>query len=126
MAIRARILSRMSNQEEINDMNQALAEETPSEAETPVELSDEARVAFALYLDVMKDGKVTKDGTKIPPLNTHKISRLAEVNPKQVSKGFDRLRTKGFLNNDDNGDLFIPDIIAFEDWLKTEGAAIEA
>ncbi|MBT6843763.1 MAG: hypothetical protein HOA17_08210 [Candidatus Melainabacteria bacterium] len=112
----------MSNQDELNDINQALKEGTP--AEPPEELSDEARVAFALYLELMRDGKVTKQGTKIPPLNTHKISRLAEVNPKQVSKGFDRLRTKGFLNNDDNGDLFVPDILAFEDWLKTEGAVI--
>ena len=117
------LLSLMSNQDELQDINRAINEDQPKEEIT--ELSDEARIAFALYLDVMKEGKVTKDGTKIPPLNTHKISRLAEVNAKQVSKGFDRLRTKGFLNNDDNGDLYIPDIIAFEDWLKSEGAAIE-
>lgn len=94
------------------------------EPEQNPELSEEARIAFALYLDVMKDGVVTKLGTKVPPLNTNKISRLAEVNVKQVSKGFDRLRTKGFINNDDNGDLYIPDILAFEDWLIAEGAAI--
>lgn len=116
------IISKMSNQEEIADINQAMAE-TSSENEF-VELSDEARVAFALYLDVMKEGKVTPIGTRIPPLNTNKISRLAEVNVKQVSKSFDRLRNKGFLNNDDNGDLYIPDILAFEDWLKSEGAVV--
>ncbi len=112
----------MSNQEELLDLNQAISEASAEERE--IELSAEARVAFALYLDVMKHGKVTATGTKIPPLNTNKISRLAEVNVKQVSKSFDRLRNKGFLNNDENGELFIPDIIAFEDWLKTEGAAV--
>ena len=112
----------MSNQEELLDMNSAMSEDTPQEED--VELSDEARVAFALYLDVMKAGKVTKDGTKVPPLNTAKISRLAEVNAKQVSKSFDKLRNKGFINNDENGELFIPDIIEFEDWLKAEGAAV--
>ena len=116
------IYSQMSNQEEILDINDAIKEET--QEDEIVELSDEARVAFALYLDVMKNGKVTKYGTKIPPLNTAKISRLAEVNPKQVSKSFDRLRTKGFISNDDNGELFIPDVLEFEDWLKTEGAAV--
>jgi hypothetical protein len=114
----------MSNKEELADINTAF-EEKIAESEIPTELSEEARVAFALYLDVMKEGKVTKDGTKIPPLNTHKISRIAEVNIKQVSKSFDRLRSKGFLNNDDNGELFIPNLIEFEDWLKAEGAAID-
>jgi hypothetical protein len=115
----------MSNQEELKDMQTAF-EESRTEPESPIELSDEARVAFALYMKVMQEGKVTKNGTRVPPLNTSKISRLAEVNAKQVSKGFDRLRTKGFLNNDENGDLFIPDILAFEDWLISEGAAIAA
>lgn len=114
----------MSNQEEITDIQEAV-EEQAAEQE-PIELNDEARVALTLYLDVMKGGgKVTKDGTKIPPLNTNKISRIAEVNVKQVSKCFDKLRTKGFLNNDDSGELFIPDIWAFEEWLKAEGAVIE-
>lgn len=112
----------MTNKEELVDINEAMTE-AQAEREV-VDLSEEARVAFALYLDVIKSGKVTKNGTKIPPLNTHKISRLAEVNAKQVSKSFDRLRTKGFLDNDDNGELYIPDIMAFEDWLKAEGAAI--
>jgi Fic family protein len=112
----------MSNQEELLDMNSAISEGSEDEI---LELSDEARVAFALYLDVMKHGKVTKAGTKVPPLNTAKISRLAEVNAKQVSKSFDKLRNKGFISNDDNGELFIPDIIEFEDWLKSEGAAVE-
>jgi hypothetical protein len=35
------------------------------------------------------------------------------------------MRTKGFIVNDDSGDLYIPDIIAFEDWLRTEGAVID-
>ena len=114
----------MSNQEELLDMNTAITEETAGEEEI-VDLSDEARVAFALYLDVMRNGKVTKSGTTVPPLNTAKISRLAEVNAKVVSKSFDKLRNKGFISNDDNGELFIPDIIEFEDWLKAEGAAVE-
>jgi hypothetical protein len=50
---------------------------------------------------------------------------MAEVNAKQVSKSFDRMGTKGFIVNDDSGDLYIPDIIAFEDWLRTEGAVID-
>jgi hypothetical protein len=112
----------MSNQEELLDMNSAMSDGTEEEI---LELSDEARVAFALYLDVMKHGKVTKVGTTVPPLNTAKISRLAEVNPKIVSKSFDKLRNKGFISNDDNGELLIPNIIEFEDWLKSEGAAVE-
>lgn len=124
MYYRSAIIADMSNQEELRDMQ--TIEDANQEAETPAELSDEARVAFALYMKVMQEGKVTKTGTKVPPLNTNKISRLAEVNAKQVSKGFDRLRTKGFLNNDENGELFIPDILAFEDWLISEGAAIES
>lgn len=112
----------MSNKEELIDINEAIKEQTQAPEE--VELSDEARVAFALYLDVIKHGKVTKNGTKVPPLNTAKISRLAEVNAKVVSKSFDKLRTKGFISNDDEGELFIPDVIEFEDWLKSEGAAV--
>ncbi len=112
----------MSNQEELKDINAAISEAKP---EMDIELSEEARIALALYLDVMKNGTVTKAGTKVPALNTHKLSRLAEVNAKQVSKGFDRLRTKGFLSNDDDGELLIPDILAFEDWLKLEGAVID-
>jgi hypothetical protein len=112
----------MSNQEELRDINTAISEAKP---EMDIELSEEARIALALYLDVIKNGTVTKSGTKVPALNTHKISRLAEVNAKQVSKGFDRLRTKGFLSNDDSGELLIPDINAFEDWLKLEGAVID-
>jgi hypothetical protein len=113
----------MPNQEELTDINAAvIAIEDESQQ---ADLSEEARVAFALYLDVMKKGKVTKSGTKVPALNTHKISRMAEVSSKQVAKGFDRLRSKGFLSNDENGELYIPDINAFEDWLRLEGAAID-
>lgn len=111
----------MSNQNEISEAQEVILTEDVRE----VELSEEARVAFALYLDVVSKGKVTKDGTKVPTLSTSKLSRMAEVSAKQVSKGFDRLRTKGFLSNDDNGDLFIPDILAFEDWLRQEGAVID-
>lgn len=114
----------MPNQEEIKDIQEAQADTVPA-AEERIELSEEARVAFALYLDVMKDGKVTKLGTTVPTLNIHKLARLAEVSPKQVAKSFDRLRVKSFLANNDEGTLYIPDIIAFEDWLKLEGAAID-
>ena len=114
----------MPNQEEIKDIQQAQVDTAPSPEER-IELSEEARVAFALYLDVMKEGKVTKLGTTVPMLNIHKLARLAEVSPKQVAKSFDRLRVKTFLANNDEGTLYIPDIIAFEDWLKLEGAAID-
>lgn len=113
----------MPNQEELNDIQEFVEE--VSQDQEPAELNDEARVAFALYLDVIKDGKVTKEGTVVPTLNVHKLSRVAEVSSKQVSKGFDRLRSKGFLANNDSGELFIPDIMAFENWLKLEGAAID-
>lgn len=112
----------MSNQEELQDIQVAVEEQ--EQEETVVELSDEARVAFALYLDVMKNGKVTPAGTKVPALNVHKLARVSEVNNKQVSKSFDRLRTKGFLANDPNGELIIPDVFLFEQWLEQEGAAI--
>lgn|GEM_PF-1981678 len=114
----------MPNQEEIKDIQQAQTDAVPSPEER-IELSEEARVAFALYLDVMKNGKVTKEGTLVPMLNIHKLSRLAEVSPKQVAKSFDRLRVKTFLANNEEGSLYIPDIIAFEDWLKLEGAVID-
>lgn len=114
----------MTNQTEINDISEFDSENSP-EREEVVELSEEARVAFALYLKVLNGGKVTPTGTLVPALNIHQLSRTAEVNPRQVSKSFDRLRTKGFLNNNDDGELFIPDIIEFENWLKQEGAAID-
>ena len=102
------------------------AEASPApQQEVYIELNEEARVGLALYIDVMQKGVVSKKGTKIPLLSTKKISKLAEVNPKQVSKSFDRMRTKGFIINDETGDLYIPDIIAFEDWLKSEGAVID-
>ncbi len=114
----------MPNQEEIKDILQAQTEAVPAPEER-IELSEEARVAFALYLDVVKNGKVTKEGTTVPQLNIHKLSRIAEVSPKLVAKSFDRLRVKSFLANNDEGLLLIPDIIAFEDWLKLEGAVID-
>ncbi len=112
----------MPNQEEIKALEQAQEEARPEER---LDLSEEARVAFALYLDVMKNGKVTKEGTIVPQLNIHKLSRIAEVSPKLVAKSFDRLRVKSFLANNEEGSLYIPDILAFEDWLKQEGAAID-
>lgn len=115
----------MSNQEEVKDLQTVAVEQSESPEYEEVELSDEARVALALYLDVMRDGKVTKEGTLVPTLNIHKLSRRAEVPPKQVAKSFDRLRVKTFLANNEEGALYIPDILAFEDWLKLEGAVID-
>jgi hypothetical protein len=109
---------------EITNNEEVMAPATEDEV-VAIELNDEARVAFALYLEVMQGGKVSKKGTKIPLLSTQKISKKAEVSPKQVSKSFDRLRNKGFIINDENGDLYIPDILVFEDWLKSEGAVID-
>ena len=62
----------MVNQNEIQDLNEVVQDEAAQEqiSQEPVELSDEARVAFALYLSVMKDGKVTKAGTKVAMLNS--------------------------------------------------------
>ena len=113
----------MSNQEEIRDIEQAQTE--VAIAEEPIELSEEARVALALYLDVAKNGKVTKQGTLVPPLNIHKLARIEEVPPKLVAKSFDRLRVKTFLDNNEEGALFIPNILEFEDWLRTEGAHVD-
>ena len=115
----------MPNQEELKDIQEAQTDTPVAASDEPIELSEEARVALALYLDVMKSGKVTKQGTMIPPLNIHKLSRIAEVPPKLVAKSFDRLRVKTFIANDDEGALYIPDILEFEDWLRTEGAAID-
>lgn len=111
----------MSSQTEINDI-----QEFDSEEDAPfVELNDDARVALALYLKVQSGGKVTKEGTLVPTLNVRQLSRVSEVSERQVSKSFDRLRNKGFLANNDNGQLLIPDLIEFETWLKGEGAAID-
>ena len=118
----------MSDQAEINDMKEYAAEATAEaqEEEVFVELNDEARVGLALYLIVVNQGgKVTKEGTLVPPLNIHKLSKMAEVNERTVSKCMERLRNKGFIANNVNGQLFVPEMIEFIDWLKTEGAAVD-
>lgn len=113
----------MSNQAELQDIQEFDANVEGDD--NYVELNDEVRVAFALYLSVLNKGKVTKDGTLVPDLNIHKLSRVAEVSNKNVSKNFDRLRAKGFLANTEHGQLVIPNFMEFEDWLKAEGAAID-
>ena len=75
-----------------NNENAVVAPDAGAE-EVYIELNEEARVGLALYLDVMQKGVVSKKGTKIPLLSTKKISKMAEVNPKQVSKSFDRMST---------------------------------
>ena len=50
---------------------------------------------------------------------------MAEVNERTVSKCMERIRNKGFLANNTNGQLVIPDWIEFTDWLKAEGAVVD-
>ncbi len=114
----------MLEKQEIEDIKEATAEAGQDE-EHYIELNEEARVGLALYLKVMNGGKVTKEGTLVPQLNIHQLSRVAEVNEKMVSKCFDRLRGKGFINNNDKGELYIPELSEFEAWLKLEGAVID-
>ena len=118
----------MSGQAEINDMKEYEAEVAASAEpeDNFVELNNEARISLALYLNVSNNGgKVTKEGTLVPPLNVHKLSRMAEVNERTVSKCMERIRNKGFLANNTNGQLVIPDWIEFTDWLKAEGAVVD-
>ena len=72
-------------------------QDIPQDAEA--ELSDEARVALALYLKVYSEGKVTPQGVVCPELNIYKLAHAAEVPNRVVSKTFERLRGKGFLSN---------------------------
>ncbi len=89
------------------------------------ELSDEARVAMALYLKVYSEGKVTPQGVVVPELNIYKIANAAEVPSKMVSKTFERLRGKGFLSNLPSGHLVVKNLEEFQQWLISQGASID-
>jgi len=93
--------------------------------EVTADLSDETRVALALYLKVYSEGKVTPDGILVPELNIHKISHAAEVPNRIVSKTFERLRGKGFIGNLPSGHLVIKNLQEFQEWLISQGASIE-
>lgn len=93
--------------------------------EPQADLSDETRVALALYLKVYTEGKVTPDGIIVPELNIYKLAHAAEVPNKLVSKTFERLRGKGFLSNLPSGHLIIKNLEEFQQWLISQGAVIE-
>ena len=94
--------------------------------EEPVaDLSDETRVALALYLKVYSEGKVTPQGVIVPELNIYKLAHAAEVPNKIVSKTFERLRGKGFISNLPSGHLIVKNLKEFQDWLISQGASIE-
>ena len=93
--------------------------------ETEADLSDEARVALALYLKVYSEGKVTPEGVVVPELNIYKIAHAAEVPNRLVSKTFERLRGKGFLSNLPSGHLIVKNLQEFQQWLVSQGASIE-
>ena len=100
-----------------------IEQDVPQEVEA--ELSDEARVALALYLKVYSEGKVTPQGVVVPELNIYKLSQQAEVPNKFVSKTFERLRGKGFLSNLPSGHLIVKNLEEFQQWLISQGASIE-
>ena len=89
------------------------------------DLSDEARVALALYLKVYSEGKVTPQGVICPELNIYKLAHAAEVPNRVVSKTFERLRGKGFLSNLPSGHLIVKNLEEFQQWLISQGASIE-
>ncbi|MBI2995685.1 MAG: hypothetical protein HYY52_03125 [Candidatus Melainabacteria bacterium] len=93
--------------------------------EEVAELSDETRVALALYLKVYSEGKVTPQGVIVPELNIYKLAHAAEVPNRIVSKTFERLRGKGFLGNLPSGHLTVKNLEAFQQWLISQGASIE-
>lgn len=93
--------------------------------EVQADLSDETRIALALYLKVYTEGKVTPDGIIVPELNIYKLAHAAEVPNKLVSKTFERLRGKGFLSNLPSGHLIIKNLEEFQQWLISQGAVIE-
>ncbi len=93
--------------------------------ETVADLSDETRVAMALYLKVYAEGKVTPQGVVVPELNIYKLANSAEVPSKLVSKIFERLRGKGFLGNLPSGHLIVKNFEEFKQWLTSQGALIE-
>lgn len=89
------------------------------------ELSDETRVAMALYLKVYAEGKVTPQGVVVPELNIYKLANSAEVPSKMVSKTFERLRGKGFLSNLPSGHLIVKNLEEFQQYLISQGASID-
>ena len=93
--------------------------------EEGADLSDETRVALALYLKVYAEGKVTPQGVVVPELNIYKLANAAEVQSKMVSKIFERLRGKGFLGNLPSGHLIVKNFEEFKQWLVSQGASIE-
>ncbi len=93
--------------------------------EVEADLSDEARVALALYLKVYSEGKVTPEGVIVPELNIYKIAHAAEVPNRAVSKTFERLRGKGFLSNLPSGHLIVKNLEEFQKWLISQGASID-
>ena len=98
-------------------------QDLPEEAQA--DLSDETRVALALYLKVYTEGKVTPQGILVPELNIHKLAHAAEVPNRLVSKTFERLRGKGFLSNLPSGHLIVKNLEEFQQWLISQGASIE-
>lgn len=95
----------------------------PEEAEA--DLSDETRVALALYIKVYSEGKVTPKGIIVPELNIYKLSHAAEVPNRVVSKTFEKLRGKGFLSNLPTGHLIVKNLEEFQQWLISQGATID-
>ncbi len=102
---------------------EVVKQEMPEEVEA--ELSDETRVALALYLKVYSEGKVTPQGVVVPELNIYKLAHAAEVPNRLVSKTFERLRGKGFLGNLPSGHLIVKNLDEFQKWLVSQGASIE-
>ena len=98
-------------------------QELPEEVEA--DLSDETRVALALYLKVYSEGKVTPQGIIVPELNIYKLAHAAEVPNRIVSKTFERLRGKGFLSNLPSGHLIVKNMEEFQQWLISQGASID-
>ena len=98
-------------------------QDIPREADA--DLTDEARVALALYLKVYSEGKVTPQGVVCPELNIYKLAHAAEVPNRLVSKTFERLRGKGFIGNLPSGHLIVKNLEEFQQWLINQGASIE-
>ena len=102
---------------------EVVKQDIPEEVEA--DLSDETRVALALYIKVYAEGKVTPQGVVVPELNIYKLAHAAEVPNRVVSKTFERLRGKGFLSNLPSGHLIVKNLEEFEQWLVSQGASIE-
>ena len=110
--------------ERIQKMERKVIQQNLPEEEV-ADLSDETRVALALYLKVYSEGKVTPEGVLVPELNIHKLAHAAEVPNRLVSKIFERLRGKGFLSNLSSGHLIVKNLQEFQQWLISQGASIE-